>query len=206
LHTHLKNDVLVIKEGKDLIARIVKRIATSYSYYFNKKYKHIGHVFQERYRSENIEDERYLLSVIRYVHRNPSKAGIGAIDEYRWSSYGDYAKRKSNLTDIEDILGMISSNHEKALLEFQRFTFESTEEAFLDIAENKDIDHNNVTSYIKGYLDERGLELNDLKSFVNKEVRNELIETLSKNSNISLRTIAVLLDLNREIVRKSQCQ
>jgi REP element-mobilizing transposase RayT len=44
---------IIIKEGKDTIDRIVKRIAASYACYFNKKYKRIGHVFQERYRSEN---------------------------------------------------------------------------------------------------------------------------------------------------------
>jgi putative transposase len=74
---------LIIKEGKDPIASIVKRIATSYSYYFNKKYKRIGHVFQERFKSENIEDESYLLAAIRYVHQNPVKPGIGTVDGYK---------------------------------------------------------------------------------------------------------------------------
>ena len=70
----------IIKEGKDPVARTVKRIAASYSYYFNKKYKRIGHVFQERFRSENIEEESYLFSAIRYVHQNPLKPGIGTIN------------------------------------------------------------------------------------------------------------------------------
>ncbi|MCC5468750.1 transposase, partial [Pelosinus sp. Bkl1] len=90
---------LIIKEGKDPIASIVKRIATSYSYYFNKKYKRIGHVFQERFKSENIEDESYLLAAIRYVHQNPVKPGIGAVDGYKWSSYRDYIGMGRNLTD-----------------------------------------------------------------------------------------------------------
>jgi REP element-mobilizing transposase RayT len=70
---------LVIKEGKDPIARIMKRIGTSYVYYFNKKYRRTGHVFQDRFRSENVKDDSYLLSVIRYVHQNPIKPGIGTI-------------------------------------------------------------------------------------------------------------------------------
>ena len=41
---------LVIREGEDSLSRIVKRIATSYAYYFNKKYNRMGHVFQDRFR------------------------------------------------------------------------------------------------------------------------------------------------------------
>ena len=97
---------LIIKEGKDPIARIVKRIAASYSYYFNKKYKRIGHVFQERYKSESIEGESYLLSAIRYVHQNPIKPGIGTIEGYKWSSYRDYTGNGRRITDSEERLNV----------------------------------------------------------------------------------------------------
>lgn len=70
---------LVIREGEDSLSRIVKRIGVSYAYYFNKKYNRIGHVFQGRFKSENIEDDKYLLCAIRYVHRNPVKAGLGSL-------------------------------------------------------------------------------------------------------------------------------
>lgn len=45
-HVHL-----VLKEGVDPIARIMKRIATSYARFFNLKYERVGHVFQDRYKS-----------------------------------------------------------------------------------------------------------------------------------------------------------
>lgn len=54
----------------------MKGIATSYAMFFNVKYNRVGHVFQDRFKSEPVEDERYLMAVIRYVHNNPVKAKI----------------------------------------------------------------------------------------------------------------------------------
>ena len=39
------------------------------------------------------EDEKYLLTTIRYIHQNPVKAGmVEKIDEYEYSSYNEYKK------------------------------------------------------------------------------------------------------------------
>jgi REP element-mobilizing transposase RayT len=82
-HVHL-----LINEGDDEIGKIMKRINISYSYYFNKKYGRIGHLFQDRFKSEGIDSDAYLLSVVRYIHNNPVKAGlVKNIEEYKWSSY-----------------------------------------------------------------------------------------------------------------------
>ena len=67
---------LVLSDEQNEISTIMKGIATSYAMFFNSKYNRVGHVFQDRFRSETVGDERYLLSVIRYVHNNPVKAGI----------------------------------------------------------------------------------------------------------------------------------
>ena len=44
---------------------IFKRLGVSYVRYFNRKYKRVGHLFQDRYRSEPIEDDAYLLRLHR---------------------------------------------------------------------------------------------------------------------------------------------
>jgi len=63
-HVHL-----VLKEANDSISRIMRRITTSYAGYFNRKYKRSGHLFQDRYKSENVESDSYLLTVIRYIRK-----------------------------------------------------------------------------------------------------------------------------------------
>ncbi len=78
-------------------AVFMKKIGVSYSAYFNKKYERTGHLFQDRYKSENISDERGYLTVLRYILRNPEKAGFCRTEEYRWSSFSSYEDATSFL-------------------------------------------------------------------------------------------------------------
>lgn len=193
---------LVLKEGQDHLSRIVKRIAVSYSNYFNKKYKRIGHVFQERFKSEIIDDENYLLAAIRYIHQNPLKAGNGNVTGYKWSSYNDYMSKGKNISDTEEILSLFASSKSRALSEFKDFHNVITQDTFLDVAEEKEINVENAVAYINEYLFERTLDVNDLKSISNRAVRADLVRTLLEKSDLSRRQIASLLELNREMVRK----
>ena len=97
-----------MKEGKESLEQIFKRIGSRYVYYFNQKYKRIGHLFQDRFKSEPINDDSYLLTVLTYIHNNPVKAGLTeTAAEYKWSSYGEYLK-ESTLLDTAFILGVIT--------------------------------------------------------------------------------------------------
>ncbi|MCX7920973.1 MAG: transposase [Clostridia bacterium] len=192
---------IVIKEGEDSLSRAIKRIATSYAYYFNKKYKRVGHVFQDRYKSECVENDAYLLSVIRYVHQNPWKAGIGTIGDYKWSSYNAYFKGSTTMHEVADILSMISTLKRKSLSEFARFTHEKADEIFVDVGEEKELNEDNVRDYIESYLQEKKLSLRELSLPGNKEIREHLVKILADSSSLSKRGIANVLGLNREMVR-----
>lgn len=85
-HAHL-----LVRDEKREAPVLMKKLGVSYSHYFNKKYERVGHLFQDRYMSEAIEDEAYLLTVFRYILNNPRKAGICAAADYEWSSYRLYA-------------------------------------------------------------------------------------------------------------------
>ena len=51
---------LLIKEEKETLEHIFKRICGKYVYWYNGKYSRVGHLFQDRFKSEPIEDEKYL--------------------------------------------------------------------------------------------------------------------------------------------------
>ena len=72
------------------ISQCMKRTCGVYAQHFNEKAGRVGHLFQERYKSEPVEDDGYLLTVFSYIHYNPTKAHIAAFDEYEWSSYHEY--------------------------------------------------------------------------------------------------------------------
>ncbi len=48
---------LLIKENKESIDQVIKRISSSYVYWYNQKYERRGHLFQERYKSEVVETD-----------------------------------------------------------------------------------------------------------------------------------------------------
>jgi REP element-mobilizing transposase RayT len=63
------------------------RLNQIYAQWFNHRHDRVGHLFQERYWSELLESEAHALAVIRYVARNPVRAGLCVRpEEWRWSS------------------------------------------------------------------------------------------------------------------------
>ena len=81
---------LLIREREEKVGETLKRIASSYVYYYNKKYGRDGHLFKERFKSEPVNDMAYFVTLLRYIHQNPVKAGIVSdIKDYDFSSWGE---------------------------------------------------------------------------------------------------------------------
>jgi REP element-mobilizing transposase RayT len=81
-HVHL-----LLKETDEPLAQIFKRLGVRYVQWFNQKYQRSGHLFQDRFKSEPINDEAYFITVIRYIANNPVKAGLcNKPENYQWSS------------------------------------------------------------------------------------------------------------------------
>ena len=73
---------LLIRERDERVGETVKRIASSYVYYYNRKYGRDGHLFKERFKSEPVNDMAYFTVLLRYIHQNPVKAGIALCDTH----------------------------------------------------------------------------------------------------------------------------
>ena len=63
-------------EGKEPLETVMRRICNSCVLWYNKKYGRVGYLFQDRFKSEPVEDEAYFLTVLRYIFQNPLKAGV----------------------------------------------------------------------------------------------------------------------------------
>ena len=81
---------LLVHASLDRISAMMRLLNSSYARWFNYKGKRVGHLFQCRFKSEPVNDEAYLMTVIRYIHRNPDVAGIANTESYRWSSFKEY--------------------------------------------------------------------------------------------------------------------
>ena len=101
-HVHL-----LIKEGSESLSSAVKRIAAAYARYYNTKYQHYGHLFQDRFKSEPVNDAAYFFTLLRYIHQNPVAAGLTRdVASYEWSSWGEYERKGagSNICNVQQVL------------------------------------------------------------------------------------------------------
>ncbi len=187
-HIHLL--LRVEKEDLDLI---IKRIAGSYVYWYNWKYKRNGHLFQDRFKSEPVEDDAYFLTVIRYIHQNPIKAGLSkTIDDYKFSSYNEYISN-SNLVDTDFCLGIIDKE------QFIDFNMEETQDVCLEIEDNDfrlmDDEAREIIRKIS--------KCRTATEFQNLSIdkRDKYLKIL-RNSGLSIRQISRLTGIGFNIVRK----
>ena len=81
---------LLAHAGLKELSAAMKRLLAGYAVYFNTRHGRSGHLFQDRFRTEVVDTDEYLMTVVRYIHRNPVKAGLASTCEYPWSSYGEY--------------------------------------------------------------------------------------------------------------------
>ena len=106
---------LLIRERDEKVGETIKRIASSYVYFFNRKYGRDGHLFKERFKSEPVNDMAYFTTLLRYIHQNSVKAGIVTeVKDYEYSSWGEYTGQiepSFQICDIQTVLKRIPFNN-----------------------------------------------------------------------------------------------
>jgi len=127
----MSNHVHLLIRPKDASLELIfRKINTSYANWFNMKYRRSGPLQDGRYYSEPVNTLDYLLSALRYIHKNPLKAkleeSIGS--KYPWNSYQSYINQNESLVDTEIILSEFYS-----IDDFIDFHSLSSGNSFLDI-------------------------------------------------------------------------
>lgn len=202
-HAHL-----LLREDKDSLKRSMKRIEVSYAVYFNKKYRRIGHLFQDRYKSEPIEADSHMLECVRYIHNNPVKAKIVLkAEKYRWSSYNKYLIEEKSDEIIGNkglILDIFSNNISKAIKEFKKFSKKETDTSFIDVKdEMSEIARDDgLTGYekIEIILENEKMHIEGLKNLDDKKKRNEILRKIKQESGLSIRELAEIFELSKDII------
>ena len=104
----MTNHFHLVMETADIeLWRIMQKILSIYAEEFNLRYGYNGHLFEGRYISSIIEDDRYFLEVSRYIHLNPVKAlMVREPIAYEYSSYGLFVSEEQDDkgTDVEKLL------------------------------------------------------------------------------------------------------
>ena len=111
-HVHL-----LVKCKEKHISIFISRVHSLYAKIFNKKYRYIGYLFQNRYFTEVIEDDSQFLSTCRYIHLNPIRAKmVKKLEEYQWSSYSmTIGLSEEKIINSEKILNYFKSSSSRIL-------------------------------------------------------------------------------------------
>lgn len=184
---------LLMKEGKEDLTQIFKRIAGSYVYWYNWKYHRCGHLFQDRFRSEPVETDEYFLTVLRYIHRNPVKAMLCQLaEEYSYSSMREYLSG-TELTDTGFALSMISKE------QFVDFHREENTDQCLDISEN-----DRMTDEEARMLMQNISKCDNIIDFqlLDKQMRSLYIRKLHEKG-ASIRQIGRITGVSKKVIEQS---
>lgn len=192
-HVHL-----LIKEGYEELGTIFRRIGASYVYWYNWKYNRRGHLFQDRYKREIVEGTRYFLTVVRYIHQNPLKAGIvKEIKDYAWSSFREYTEKKE-MCSTSFALDLFSRDREKALEQFKEFNSTKNDDQCMEYDNNGRLNDSEAAEIIKTISGARSPF--EIQSFA-KERRDEVLK-MCRYEGLSIRQIERLTGISFGVIRK----
>lgn len=189
---------ILIKEVDESISDTIKRISSSFVFWYNNKYERCGHLFQERFKSEVVENDKYFLTVLRYIHQNPVKAKIAKdISRYKWSSYGEYIG-EADIINPDFALDMFSNCRKRAMELFCDFNNQKNNDICLDIDENVKVSDMELKQLFKklGIMDPKELKNRDKKS------RNEIIKKLKETEGVTIRQLSRIIGLSKSQISR----
>jgi REP element-mobilizing transposase RayT len=121
----MKNHFHLLVHTKEAnLSRAIQWLGVSYSVWFNRRHQRSGHLFQGRFKSFLIENDRYFTVMCHYIHGNPLRAHVvKRLSDYRWSSYRAYIDKKQGVPWLttELVLGMYGGSRRKFLRAQQEF-------------------------------------------------------------------------------------
>ncbi|MBR4573335.1 MAG: transposase [Lachnospiraceae bacterium] len=187
-HVHL-----LIRAESSTLGLIFRRIDSRYAMWINKKYDRVGHVFQDRFKSENVENERYFLTVLRYIIQNPAKAGLEKQPgSYPWTSFREYEGGPGTLTDTS--LAIKIAGSQKTLA---RYLQTPVREKVMDMNESvQHISDEAAKSIISLIADHLSIE--DFKNADKIVRRKSIVEML--DAGLDIRQIVRLTGISRATV------
>ncbi len=189
-HAHL----LVKIKNIEKLPLFMSSVNSDYAKYYNRIKKRVGYVFRGRYKSEVVKNIKHLLNCIAYIQNNPVKAKlVKEAKDYTYSSYINYltgngiidfkeAKKYYDITPRNIVT--IMNNH-----------------IFMKWIEHDDNDYEDAAIILEELL--KRYKIIDKKYLLdNNDLLFEIVRETKERSGLSLRKLAVMLDVNREKLRR----
>ena len=181
---------LLVHDGSGRLSDFCRNLNSAYAVHFNSKYERTGPLFQARFRSEPITDDEQYLTTLRYIVQNPLKAGLGAPDQYRWSSYGEYGQARS-IVEAYVAVEMLGS-----LDALRDFLMTPSSASGMDVPTAHANSDDALRAYIQAEFNMRASEVTSLT----KRDRDRILIALRK-AGFTLRRIERVTGVSRSLIQ-----
>jgi hypothetical protein len=104
----------------------MSRLGTCHAQDFNRRYLRTGHLFQNRYKAILVEEDGYLIALVRYIHLNPLRAGLvrslEELETWPWTGYPQLLGGRGLLPlDVPRVLQAFHDNLDRGREEVREF-------------------------------------------------------------------------------------
>ncbi|MEX0805795.1 MAG: transposase [Candidatus Binatia bacterium] len=132
-HAHL-----LLETGSIPLSKFMQGLQQSYTQYYNRTHRKVGHLFQGRYQAIICDKDRYLLALVRYIHLNPVRAGlVKGPERYPYSGHASYLiSGTAKILETGPVLKLLGGkkNYEKFVLDG---TGESHNEEYYEVEDQR---------------------------------------------------------------------
>lgn len=202
---------LLIRLGDQPLSIIIWYLNRTYSLYYNKRYNRTGTIYGDRYKSYIVPSSQKFFSTVRYIVRNPVKAGLSSTPaEYRYSGHASVLTSLSSIIDKAALLAYFSPDTDLALKRYRECTEHEKWTAQVGFATI--VDHKKETTERLGCLldqllserdliDHRNMVVSGAKSPLSRELRSSFINRAIADGH-ALKDISAFLHVSHETVRR----
>lgn len=201
----MENHVHLLLHGDlSAIQDLMKRLGDSYVAYYNAHHDRVGHLFQGRFASEPVEDDTYLMTVVRYIHLNPVVGGLSPSPSYAWSSYNDYVHPHAHMLTRTEFVTSVFGGIE-AFVHFHQDPPTADNEGCLDVgACSKRVTDSQAIVIARQVMQDLALAGDDPATIAALDrQRRDAVLRLLRDSGLSVRQIARITGVGRNIVARA---
>jgi len=117
---------LLLRTAGAPLSALMRRLLTGHAVAFNRRHRRVGHLLQNRFKSIVVEEDPYLLELVRYIHLNAVRAGlVGSTDAlagYPWAGHGALlGGPRLRAHDVDSVLCHFGRTAEAACGAYQEF-------------------------------------------------------------------------------------
>ena len=174
------------------ISRCMRHLNGLYTQQYNGIHRFDGQLFRGRYKSILVSNDSHLLQLVRYIHKNPVKAGmVKEMPDYEWSSYKGYLSysKKWEWLHKDYIFSMITAKKKGRLKPFIEFMQDDDSQEVMDLFSKKNLPSifgpESFIARIRGkyYFSKNDYEISESKSLAPSS--DEIISEICRYYNVS---------------------